>query len=90
MLDKIKVISELSEHGQSVAAKTATAVSGGGFITSVAAANEWVQIFAGIIAIVAGIVATWWHLERIYDAHQRRDRERDNDRARSDKKRDSS
>jgi hypothetical protein len=68
----------ISEHGQAVAAKTATIISGGGFVTSMASANEAIQLVAGIVAIVAGVAAAWWHFERIHDARQRRKERRDN------------
>jgi len=69
----------ISEHTQAVAAKTATAISGGGFLTSIASANEVIQLIAGIVAVVAGVAAAWWHFERIYDARSKRRVKRDDD-----------
>lgn len=62
----------ISEHAQTVSANAATAISGGGAVTSMMAANEVIQIIAGCVAIVAGIAAAWWHFERIYDARRKR------------------
>lgn len=70
---------QLTEHAQSVVAKTATAASVGGAGVSIVAANEIIQLIAGVVAIVAGIGAAWWHFERIYDTHdERKRRRRDN------------
>lgn len=69
----------MTEHMQNVAAKTATAISAAGAGTSLVAANELLQLVAGVVAIVAGVAAAWWHFERIYDARAERKRRRDND-----------
>lgn len=65
---------QLSGHAQAVAANTATAVSGGGAVISLSSANEYIQLAAGVVAIVAGVAAAWWHFERIYDARKRRNK----------------
>lgn len=80
----------ITEHAQAVAAKTATGLSVGGAGASLLVANEVIQIVAGIVAIVAGLAAAWWHFERIYDAHVKRRNQRDNDRSGSGPKGDSS
>ena len=55
-----------------VVAKVATAASAAGAGTSLLAITEWVQFIAGLVAIVAGIGAAWWHFERIYDQRKLR------------------
>jgi len=40
-------------------------ISIGGFGITLHAANEWVQILAGLVAIIAGIAAAIFHIKRI-------------------------
>ena len=70
--------SQISEHAQDMAAKTATALSGGTAVGSLFL-TEYLQIAAIIVAIVSGLVATWWHVERIYDARQKRKKRKHRD-----------
>ncbi len=57
----------MSAHYDQVAkaADIAAITSGGGFLTTIAATSEIVQIIAGLVAIVAGVLAGAFHIERI-------------------------
>lgn len=87
ILHNIVAQTNLTEQAGNVTAKAATVVSAAGAGTSLVAVNEFIQILAGVVAVIAGIAAAWWHFERIYDVHQ--ERKRDNDRNRSGPKNDS-
>lgn len=47
------------------AADIGAGISIGGFGVTLHSANEWIQIVAGLVAIVAGIAAAVFHIKRI-------------------------
>ena len=71
-----------NEQTQQMAADTAAGVSvaSAGYAW-LGTANEVVQLAAGLVAIVAGAAAAWWHFERIKETRSRRAK-RDDDRSR--------
>lgn len=42
----------------------ATAATGGGFMATMATANEVLQFIAGLLAVATGIFALYWHIRR--------------------------
>lgn len=66
----------LADHAanvQQVAADTAAAVSVGSTAFAwVGTANEFAQLAASVVAIVAGSAAAWWHIDRIRAARKER------------------
>jgi membrane protein DedA with SNARE-associated domain len=42
----------------------ATVATGGGFVATLATANEVLQFIAGILAVATGIFALYWHIRR--------------------------
>ena len=67
---------QVPEQAQEMTAKAAAAVSVTSGATSVLA-SSWLQDAAIIVAIISGLAATWWHLERIYDARRKRKKDED-------------
>lgn len=43
----------------------ATALTSAGFVTTVAAANQLLQLVAGALAVISGLFAVYWHVQRL-------------------------
>jgi hypothetical protein len=69
------MIREQIQHAGTKIADVAagTSLSGAG-VSILADVNTWVQIGAGLVAIIAGLAAAAFHLVKLYWAHQDRTR----------------
>lgn len=43
----------------------ATAATSAGFVATMAAANQLLQLVAGILAVISGLFAVYWHVQRL-------------------------
>ena len=43
----------------------ATAATSAGFVATLAAANQLMQLLAGVLAVISGLFAVYWHVQRL-------------------------
>ena len=43
----------------------ATAATSAGFVATLAAANQLLQLVAGVLAVISGLFAVYWHVQRL-------------------------
>ena len=43
----------------------ASAVTSAGFVATLAAANQLLQLVAGVLAVISGLFAVYWHVQRL-------------------------
>ena len=56
---------QVQQHAQQIADTAAATSIGAAGYAWLGTANEIVQLIAGIVAIVAGCAAAWWHIKKI-------------------------
>lgn len=72
----IKVLQQHGDHVNHVSTRVADVAAGasitGASVAWLAEVNAWIQIAAGIVAVIAGLSAAIFHIYKTYDLHQSR------------------
>jgi ABC-type uncharacterized transport system permease subunit len=72
----IKMLHNHGEHFNTLTTRVAdiaasTSIAGAG-VAWLAEVNAWIQIAAGVVAVIAGLAAAIFHIYKTYDLHQSR------------------